>query len=124
MAFVTTVMGWNSANTWSHSGMVSVGTKTELANTSGNVGRKVAAASGPTERESGAEVELQVIGRAGMDFYPDPPGTPIETAAACVTGLGGSSANIAVAILALVVLFGGKDLGAATVAVTVTAGTS
>jgi tetratricopeptide (TPR) repeat protein/tRNA A-37 threonylcarbamoyl transferase component Bud32 len=32
----------------------------------------------------------------------------------------GVSANVAVAILALVVLFGGKDLGAATVAVTVT----
>ncbi|MEM8750179.1 MAG: 5-dehydro-2-deoxygluconokinase [Pseudomonadota bacterium] len=36
-----------------------------------------------------------VIGRAGMDLYPDPPGTPIEEASQFTAGLGGSSANIA-----------------------------
>jgi 5-dehydro-2-deoxygluconokinase len=39
-----------------------------------------------------------VIGRAGMDLMPDPPGTPIETAERFVSALGGSSANIAVAL--------------------------
>lgn len=39
-----------------------------------------------------------VIGRAGMDLMPDPPGTPIETAERFVPALGGSSANIAAAI--------------------------
>ena len=39
-----------------------------------------------------------VIGRAGMDLYADPPGTPIETATRFTTALGGSSANIAVAL--------------------------
>ena len=39
-----------------------------------------------------------VIGRAGMDFYPEPPGTRIEDATQFSTGLGGSSANICVAI--------------------------
>jgi len=39
-----------------------------------------------------------VIGRAGMDFYPEPPGTKIEDATKFSTGLGGSSANICVAI--------------------------
>ena len=39
-----------------------------------------------------------VIGRAGMDLYADPPGTPIETATRFITALGGSSANIAVAL--------------------------
>ena len=39
-----------------------------------------------------------VIGRAGMDFYPEPPGTKIEDATQFSTGLGGSSANICVAI--------------------------
>lgn len=42
-----------------------------------------------------------VIGRAGMDFYPDPPGTKTEDAAQFVSCLGGSSANIAVAITRL-----------------------
>lgn len=36
-----------------------------------------------------------VIGRAGMDFYADPPGTPIQSAGAFTAALGGSSANIA-----------------------------
>jgi 5-dehydro-2-deoxygluconokinase len=39
-----------------------------------------------------------VIGRAGMDLYADPPGTPIETATRFTTALGGSSANIGVAL--------------------------
>ncbi len=42
-----------------------------------------------------------VIGRAGMDFYPDPPGTRTEEASAFFACLGGSSANIAVAITKL-----------------------
>jgi 5-dehydro-2-deoxygluconokinase len=40
-----------------------------------------------------------VIGRAGMDFYPDPPGTRTEEATQFVACLGGSSANIAVALV-------------------------
>ncbi|WP_424931359.1 5-dehydro-2-deoxygluconokinase [Amaricoccus macauensis] len=39
-----------------------------------------------------------IIGRAGMDFYPDPPGTRTENAEKFVAYLGGSSANIGVAI--------------------------
>jgi 5-dehydro-2-deoxygluconokinase len=39
-----------------------------------------------------------VIGRAGMDLMPDPPGSAIETAARFVPALGGSAANIAVAL--------------------------
>lgn len=39
-----------------------------------------------------------VIGRAGMDLMPDPPGTAVETAERFVPALGGSSANIAVAL--------------------------
>lgn len=39
-----------------------------------------------------------VIGRAGMDLYPDPPGTRTEEASRLVACLGGSSANIAVAL--------------------------
>ena len=38
------------------------------------------------------------IGRAGMDFYPDPPGTKTEEATQFFSCLGGSSANICVAI--------------------------
>lgn len=40
-----------------------------------------------------------VIGRAGMDLYADPPGSVIESATRFVAHLGGSSANIAVAIM-------------------------
>lgn len=40
-----------------------------------------------------------VIGRAGMDLYADPPGTRIEDATRFTTALGGSSANIAVALV-------------------------
>ncbi|MEO0386726.1 MAG: PfkB family carbohydrate kinase, partial [Pseudomonadota bacterium] len=42
-----------------------------------------------------------IIGRAGMDFYPDPPGTKTEEAAQFVACLGGSSANIGVALTRL-----------------------
>ncbi len=40
-----------------------------------------------------------VIGRAGMDIYPDPPGDKTEEATRFFTCLGGSSANIAVALV-------------------------
>jgi 5-dehydro-2-deoxygluconokinase len=39
-----------------------------------------------------------VIGRAGMDLYADPPGTQIEEATGFTSALGGSAANIAVAL--------------------------
>ena len=39
-----------------------------------------------------------VVGRAGMDLMPDPPGTPIEAAERFVPALGGSAANIAAAL--------------------------
>ena len=39
-----------------------------------------------------------VMGRAGLDLYPDPPGTSIENATSLVSALGGSSANIAAAL--------------------------
>ena len=45
-----------------------------------------------------AQNNFVVIGRAGMDFYADPPGTKTEEATHFFTSLGGSSANICVAI--------------------------
>lgn len=39
-----------------------------------------------------------VLGRAGMDLYPDPPGTKIEEAVQFSACLGGSSGNIAAAL--------------------------
>lgn len=39
-----------------------------------------------------------IIGRAGMDLYADPPGTQMENATRFTAALGGSSANIAVAL--------------------------
>ena len=42
-----------------------------------------------------------VLGRAGMDLYADPPGTRIEDALHFSAALGGSAANIAVAITKL-----------------------
>ena len=42
--------------------------------------------------------QFVIIGRAGMDFYPDPPGTRTEEATRFFACLGGSSANIGVAI--------------------------
>lgn len=49
------------------------------------------------ERLKGRKV--LVIGRAGMDLYADPPGTRTEEATRFVAHLGGSSANIAVALV-------------------------
>ena len=40
-----------------------------------------------------------IIGRAGMDLYPDPPGTRTEESGQFFACLGGSSANIGVAIV-------------------------
>ena len=37
-----------------------------------------------------------LIGRAGVDIYPDPPGVKTENAKKYVTHIGGSSANIGV----------------------------
>jgi len=45
-----------------------------------------------------AQNHFLVIGRAGMDFYPEPPGTKTEEATQFFSCLGGSSANICVAI--------------------------
>lgn len=42
-----------------------------------------------------------MLGRAGMDFFADPPGTELEQASHFVSALGGSAANIAVAIARL-----------------------
>ncbi|MEM9393006.1 MAG: 5-dehydro-2-deoxygluconokinase [Pseudomonadota bacterium] len=42
-----------------------------------------------------------IVGRAGMDFYPDPPGTKTEEATHFFSCLGGSSANIGVALTRL-----------------------
>lgn len=42
-----------------------------------------------------------VLGRAGMDFYAEPPGTRMEDARAFVAHLGGSAANIAVGLARL-----------------------
>ena len=47
------------------------------------------------------ENKFLIIGRAGIDIYPDPPGTKTENATHFVTHLGGSSANIAVALTKL-----------------------
>jgi len=45
-----------------------------------------------------ARNKFVVIGRAGMDFYPEPAGTKTEEATLFSANLGGSSANICVAI--------------------------
>jgi 5-dehydro-2-deoxygluconokinase len=42
-----------------------------------------------------------VLGRAGMDFYADPPGTRVEAARSFFPALGGSAANIAAGIARL-----------------------
>lgn len=42
-----------------------------------------------------------IIGRAGMDFYPEPPGMKTEHAKQFLACLGGSSANIGVALVRL-----------------------
>ena len=43
--------------------------------------------------------KFAVLGRAGMDLYADPPGASLESATGFFACLGGSSANIAVAIV-------------------------
>ena len=43
-------------------------------------------------------IHFLVLGRAGLDLYADPPGTRMEEALAFSSALGGSAANIAVAI--------------------------
>lgn len=48
--------------------------------------------------------DFLVIGRAGMDFFPHPPGTKTEEATEFRSGLGGSAANTAAGICR----FGGK----------------
>jgi len=48
-----------------------------------------------------SQKKFVVIGRAGMDFYPDPPGTKTEEAVNFFASLGGSSANICVALCRL-----------------------
>lgn len=42
-----------------------------------------------------------VVGRVGMDTYPDPPGTPIEAAERLTVDIGGSAANMAVGLVKL-----------------------
>ena len=46
----------------------------------------------------GAAFDAIVMGRAGMDLYPDPPGARTHEAARMVTDMGGSAGNIAVAL--------------------------
>jgi 5-dehydro-2-deoxygluconokinase len=58
---------------------------------------KIAASSRPLH-ETLARNRFLVLGRAGMDLYADPPGTRIEEARGFVAHLGGSAANIAVAL--------------------------
>ena len=50
------------------------------------------------------ENNFLIVGRAGIDIYPEPPGTKTENAKNFISHLGGSSANIAVALTKL----GGK----------------
>ena len=45
--------------------------------------------------------QFLVLGRAGLDLYADPPGTRTEEALAFSSAIGGSAANIAVAITKL-----------------------
>lgn len=52
----------------------------------------------PRQRSALRGDRVLVIGRAGMDLYADPPGTPIEAATGFTAALGGSSANIAAAL--------------------------
>lgn len=45
-----------------------------------------------------SSLPILVIGRAGLDLYPDPPGTRTEEATRFTSALGGSSGNIAAAL--------------------------
>lgn len=47
---------------------------------------------------SDARFDAIILGRAGMDLYPDPPGTRTDQATRMVTDMGGSAGNIAVAL--------------------------
>ena len=47
------------------------------------------------------ENNFLVIGRVGIDFFPDPPGRKTEDATTMSVGMGGSSANIAAGIVKL-----------------------
>ncbi|MDU8912023.1 5-dehydro-2-deoxygluconokinase [Aestuariicoccus sp. MJ-SS9] len=51
-----------------------------------------------------ARNDFLIVGRAGMDFFPDPPGTSVEHGAVFHAALGGSAANTAAGICKL----GGK----------------
>ncbi|MGV8831634.1 MAG: 5-dehydro-2-deoxygluconokinase [Devosia sp.] len=51
-----------------------------------------------TSTLNGRHQKFLVLGRAGMDLYPDPPGTRTEDASQMSVALGGSAANIAVAL--------------------------
>ena len=51
-----------------------------------------------------ARNDFLIVGRVGMDMFPDPPGTRTEDAKVFTSGMGGSSANIAAGIVKL----GGK----------------
>jgi 5-dehydro-2-deoxygluconokinase len=50
-------------------------------------------------RQALSRKSFLVIGRAGLDLYPHPPGTCTEDATGFAAALGGSSANIAVALV-------------------------
>ncbi|MGB3313071.1 MAG: 5-dehydro-2-deoxygluconokinase [Albidovulum sp.] len=52
-----------------------------------------------TELSRLAGKSFLIVGRAGMDLYPDPPGARTEEATAMTVCLGGSSANIGVALV-------------------------
>lgn len=52
----------------------------------------------PAPMQRLARMSFLVLGRAGMDLYSDPPGTRLEGARAFSAHLGGSAANIAVAL--------------------------
>ena len=56
------------------------------------------AAGGPLERLRRGGVHI-VLGRAGLDLYAEPPGASVEEAETFRAALGGSSANIAVALV-------------------------
>ncbi|MEZ5887963.1 MAG: 5-dehydro-2-deoxygluconokinase [Paracoccaceae bacterium] len=55
-------------------------------------------AAGGSVMRSLSRNRFLILGRAGMDLYADPPGTRIEKARSFAAHLGGSAANIAVAL--------------------------
>ena len=52
----------------------------------------------PLEQQSGRQFDALIIGRAGMDLYPQPDGCKTRDAESFAADLGGSAGNIAVAI--------------------------